>query len=324
MFFFDVLFLLIFILVGVAFFILLERKILGYIQFRKGPSKLGFSGLFQPFSDAISLFTKESFFIYFGNFFIYYIIPLLGMVFSCLIWLLYPTLYSYISMSLGLLIFISLSGFGVYFIMLSGWSSNSLYSLIGCIRGVAQSISYEVSMFMVVLCKIMVIGVLNFCMFFFFQIYFWFIFLFFPLFLIFFSCILAETNRSPFDFAEGESELVSGFNVEYSSFSFSFIVLSEYMNIMFMSFFCSLIFFGGDYYTFFFFLSVLLLCFSFIWVRGTFPRYRYDKLMYLSWKCYLPVTLNYFFFCMFLKVLLYSIWFYKNKMKMKLMEFWFL
>nr|WOW99008.1 NADH dehydrogenase subunit 1 [Oecleopsis sp.] len=303
MFFFGCLFIMIFIFLGVAFFILLERKVLGYIQFRKGPSKLGFFGLFQPFSDAISLFSSESFFIYFGNFVIYYIIPIFGLVFSCLMWLLYPLSCFFISLNLGILIFICISGLGVYFTMLAGWSSNSLYSMIGCIRAVAQSVSYEVSLFLILLCVVLLNGYLNLSYFYLFQYYSWFFFLCFPLFLIFFSCMLAETNRSPFDFAEGESELVSGFNVEYSSFSFSFIILSEYMNIMFMSFICSLIFMGGDFFNFFFFFSVLFMCFMFIWIRGTFPRYRYDKLMYLSWKSYLPVVLNYFMMIMFMKIL---------------------
>nr|WOW98995.1 NADH dehydrogenase subunit 1 [Cixiini sp.] len=305
MFMLSCLFLLLFIFVGVAFYVLMERKVLGYIQFRKGPSKLGFMGILQPFSDAIKLFSKESYFIYFGNCFIYYIVPLLSLVISSCLWLLYPLLVNFISFNLGSLFFLACSGLGVYFVMLAGWSSNSLYSLIGCIRAVAQSISYEICMFFIVLIFIMLIGGLNLMNFYWIQSNTWMFFLAFPLFLIFFSCVLAETNRSPFDLAEGESELVSGFNVEYSSFLFSFIFLSEYMNMMFMSFLVGLIFLGGDFFNYVFFLKVVFICFLFIWVRGTFPRFRYDKLMFLSWKCFLPVSINYYFFFVILMLLMF-------------------
>nr|WOW98982.1 NADH dehydrogenase subunit 1 [Cixiidae sp.] len=293
------------IFIGVAFYVLLERKVLGYIQFRKGPSKLGFIGLLQPFSDAIKLFTSESYFIYFGNSFIYYIVPMIGLVVSSCLWLLYPFLGNFISLNMGGLFFLACSGLGVYFIMMAGWSSNSFYSLIGCIRAVAQSISYEICMFFVILIFILMIGSLNLMDFYWIQFYTWMIFLSIPLFLIFFSCVLAETNRSPFDLAEGESELVSGFNVEYSSFSFSFIFLSEYMNMMFMSLLIGMIFLGGDFFNYSFFLKVLFISFSFIWIRGTFPRIRYDKLMYLSWKCFLPIVINYFFFFIIMVILMF-------------------
>nr|AWX92104.1 NADH dehydrogenase subunit 1 [Ugyops sp. APL-2018] len=305
MFFFNFFFLLIFIFIGVAYYVLLERKVLGYIQFRKGPSKVGFFGLFQPFSDAISLFSSESYFIYFGNLFIYFFVPIIGLVVSCIFWVLYPVCFNLVSFNLGFVFFICCSGLMVYFIMMAGWSSNSMYSLIGGIRSVAQSISYEVCMFMIFLSLVIFYLGFSFLDLFFIQSFNWFVFFCFPLFMVFFSCLLAETNRSPFDFAEGESELVSGFNLEYSSFLFSFIFLSEYMNMIFMSFLMSLFFCGGDYYSYFFFFSVLFFCFLFVWVRGTFPRYRYDKLMMLCWSCYLPLVLNYLFFFCFLKVIIF-------------------
>nr|AZZ89114.1 NADH dehydrogenase subunit 1 [Magadhaideus sp. n. SX-2018] len=307
MFFFSVLFLFVFILLGVAFFTLFERKVLGYIHFRKGPNKVGVLGLFQPFSDALKLFCKEFYFLSFGNYMIYYFVPMLGLVISLSFWLLYPFFYNMISFVFGLMFFLCCSGLGVYVIMVAGWSSNSVYSMLGCLRSVAQSISYEVCFFLIVICFIVCVESFNLVDYYFFQNYIWFFFFSFPLFMVFFSCILAECNRTPYDFAEGESELVSGFNLEYSSFSFSLFFLSEYSSMMFMSFLVCLIFFGGDYYSFFFFLKVLLMIFLFIWVRGSLPRYRYDKLMYLSWKCYLPLVLNYLFFFIFLSVYMFFI-----------------
>nr|YP_011014861.1 NADH dehydrogenase subunit 1 [Gergithus yunnanensis]WQB38542.1 NADH dehydrogenase subunit 1 [Gergithus yunnanensis] len=309
MFFFSVLFLVLFVLLGVAFFTLFERKILGYVQFRKGPNKLGYLGLFQPFSDALSLFSKEYYFLVFGNYLIYYFVPMVGLVVSLSFWFLYPFFFNFISFVLGLLFFLCCSGFSVYFIMIGGWSSNSVYSMLGCLRSVSQSISYEICFFLIIMCMIVYVESFNLIDFFFFQLYVWFFFLCLPLVFIFFSCILAETNRSPFDFSEGESELVSGFNVEYSSFSFSLFFLSEYGSMFFMSFFLVILFFGGDCLNFFFFLKVLFFVYLFIWIRGTFPRYRYDKLMGLCWKLYLPVVLNYFFFFMFLSIFMYFIFF---------------
>nr|YP_011014835.1 NADH dehydrogenase subunit 1 [Gergithus frontilongus]WQB38516.1 NADH dehydrogenase subunit 1 [Gergithus frontilongus] len=309
MFFFSTLFLMIFILLGVAFFTLFERKILGYIQFRKGPNKLGVLGLFQSFSDALKLFSKEYYFLFFGNYFIYYFVPMLGLVVSLSFWLIYPFFFNFISFYLGFLFFLCCSGLGVYFIMIGGWSSNSVYSMLGCMRSVSQSISYEVCFFLVIMSLLVYVESFNLISFFFFQRYVWFFFLCFPLFFVFFSCILAETNRSPFDFSEGESELVSGFNIEYSSFSFSLFFLAEYGNMLFMSFFLVVVFFGGFCLNLLFFFKVLFFVYLFIWIRGTFPRYRYDKLMGLCWKIYLPIVLNYFFFFIFLKVYLYFIFF---------------
>nr|YP_009629410.1 NADH dehydrogenase subunit 1 [Saccharosydne procerus]AVV32035.1 NADH dehydrogenase subunit 1 [Saccharosydne procerus] len=295
MFFLNYLILLIFLMISVAFYVLLERKILGLIQNRVGPFSVGILGILQPFSDAIKLFSKESYFIYFGNVFIYFFMPFLSLLISLNLWCLYPLLNNFISFPLGVLFFICCSSFMVYGILLSGWSSNSMYSMLGSIRSVAQSISYEVCMFLIMFILIVIFNSFNFINFFFLQQLNWFIIIGFPLFLILFACFLAETNRSPFDFSEGESELVSGFNLEYSSFNFSFIFLSEYLNMIFMSFLLCLFFFGGNFFDLMFYFSVMILNFVFIWIRGTFPRFRYDKLMIMCWKIYLPISLNYLF-----------------------------
>nr|YP_009987556.1 NADH dehydrogenase subunit 1 [Ishiharodelphax matsuyamensis]QBZ38029.1 NADH dehydrogenase subunit 1 [Ishiharodelphax matsuyamensis] len=305
MFFLNFLILILFILISVAFFVLLERKVLGFLQVRKGPSKVGVLGIIQPFSDAIKLFSKESYFIYFGNLMIYFFMPFFGLLVSMNLWCLYPTIFNFINFPFGLLFFIICSGFMVFSILLSSWASNSSYALVGCLRSVAQSISYEVCMFLVLFNLVFFFESFDLNNFFWMQSNNWFVILGYPIFLIFYSCILAETNRSPFDFSEGESELVSGFNTEYSSFNFSFIFLTEYMNMIFMSFIVSLMFLGGNFYSLLFFLSVMTINFSFIWIRGTFPRLRYDKLMMICWKIYLPVSLNFFFIFLILMILIH-------------------
>nr|YP_011010562.1 NADH dehydrogenase subunit 1 [Halovelia lannae]WPW47203.1 NADH dehydrogenase subunit 1 [Halovelia lannae] len=290
------LFLLIMILLSVAFVTLLERKVLGYIQLRKGPNKVGYLGLLQPFSDGLKLFFKEQTFIYMSNFMIYYFSPVFMLFLSFSLWMLFPYLINVYSFNLGFLFFLCCTSFGVYGVLMCGWSSNSSYSLLGSLRSMAQTISYEVSMAMILLNIFLLIYDFNFINMFFMQEYIWFIFFSFPLFFCWLSSFLAEVNRSPFDFAEGESELVSGFNVEYSSGGFAFIFLSEYMNIIFMSLMTVIIFLGCDLFSLFFFLKLVFIIFFVIWVRGTLPRFRYDKLMYLTWKVFLPISLNYFIF----------------------------
>nr|YP_009727917.1 NADH dehydrogenase subunit 1 [Notonecta montandoni]QHZ87292.1 NADH dehydrogenase subunit 1 [Notonecta montandoni] len=296
MFLISILVLIVLVLVAVAFVTLLERKVLGYIQLRKGPNKVGLMGLLQPFSDGIKLFFKEQTFPYLSNFIIYFFSPILMLVLSFLLWVLFPFLVNVYSFNLGVLFFFCCTGLGVYGVLMCGWSSNSNYALLGSLRAVAQTISYEVSMALILVCMLLFIFSFNFIDFMYYQSYCWFIFFSFPLFFAWFSSCLAETNRSPFDFAEGESELVSGFNVEYSSGGFAFIFLSEYMNIIFMSLLCCVIFLGCDVYSLFFYLKLVFLVFMFIWVRGTLPRFRYDKLMYLTWKVFLPMSLNYLLF----------------------------
>nr|QCI09260.1 NADH dehydrogenase subunit 1 [Aponsila sp. FS-2019] len=287
---------LVFILISVAFVTLLERKVLGYIQIRKGPNSVGYMGLLQPFSDGLKLFFKEQTYLYKSNYLIYYFSPIFMLVISFSMWLLYPTLINVYEFNYGLLFFMCCTGLGVYGVMLSGWSSNSNYALLGGLRSVAQTISYEVSMALIMLCYLLFTFSFNLLNFMFYQKYIWFMFLSFPLFFCWLSSCLAETNRSPFDFAEGESELVSGFNVEYSSGGFAFIFLSEYMNIIFMSMLTVIMFLGCDIFSLFFYLKVLLIIFWFIWIRGVLPRFRYDKLMSLTWKLFLPLSLNYFLF----------------------------
>nr|QKN22825.1 NADH dehydrogenase subunit 1 [Linshcosteus costalis] len=284
------------VLIAVAFTTLMERKVLGYIQLRKGPNKVGFMGLLQPFSDGIKLFFKEQTYPYFSNFIIYYFSPVFMLMLSFSLWVLFPYMVNVYNFNFGVLFFLCCTGMGVYGVLLSGWSSNSNYALLGGIRSVAQTISYEVSMALILICVLVFVYSFNFIDFMKYQEYVWFIFFSFPLFFCWFSSCLAETNRSPFDFAEGESELVSGFNVEYSSGGFAFIFLSEYMNIIFMSLLCCVMFLGCDLYSIFFFIKLTFLIFMFIWVRGTLPRYRYDKLMYLTWSMFLPLSLNYLIF----------------------------
>nr|QIV24600.1 NADH dehydrogenase subunit 1 [Bifidoprionus rufus] len=298
--------LVIFVLVGVAFLTLLERKVLGYIQIRKGPNKLGYKGLIQPFSDAIKLFSKEQCYPYMSNFNLYYFCPLMNLFLSLLLWLCMPFLSVNLSFNFSLLFFLGVSSLSVYSVMLAGWSSNSNYSLLGSLRAVAQTISYEVSLALILLSFLFLVLSLNMLDMMKYQENIWFVFLFLPLSFMWIVSSLAETNRTPFDFAEGESELVSGFNVEYSSGGFAMIFLAEYSSILFMSMMSCFLFLGGNLISWFFFVKITLLSFLWVWVRGTFPRFRYDKLMYLSWKIYLPVSLNFLIFFFSLKLLVFS------------------
>nr|YP_009487705.1 NADH dehydrogenase subunit 1 [Anopheles triannulatus]ACX49710.1 NADH dehydrogenase subunit 1 [Anopheles darlingi]ACX49723.1 NADH dehydrogenase subunit 1 [Anopheles darlingi]AWB98029.1 NADH dehydrogenase subunit 1 [Anopheles darlingi]AWB98120.1 NADH dehydrogenase subunit 1 [Anopheles darlingi]AWB98276.1 NADH dehydrogenase subunit 1 [Anopheles darlingi] len=297
------------VMVGVAFLTLLERKVLGYIQIRKGPNKVGFNGLLQPFSDAVKLFTKEQTYPLVSNYISYYFSPVFSLFLSLLIWMCIPYLIKLYSFNLGVLFFLCCTSLGVYTVMIAGWSSNSNYALLGGLRAVAQTISYEVSLALILLSFIFLIGNYNFMNFYNFQSYIWFIFFCFPLGLVWLASCLAETNRTPFDFAEGESELVSGFNVEYSSGGFALIFLAEYSSILFMSMLFVVIFLGGDIYSLLFFFKLTFISFIFIWVRGTLPRFRYDKLMYLAWKSFLPLSLNYLFFFVGFKIFLISLLF---------------
>nr|YP_010527024.1 NADH dehydrogenase subunit 1 [Brahmaea certhia]UHM24624.1 NADH dehydrogenase subunit 1 [Brahmaea certhia]UXR12361.1 NADH dehydrogenase subunit 1 [Brahmaea certhia] len=292
------------VLIGVAFLTLFERKILGYIQIRKGPNKVGFLGILQPFSDAIKLFTKEQIYPSFSNYMSYYFSPVISFILSLMIWMLIPYYFNMINFNLGILFFLCCTSMGVYTVMIAGWSSNSNYSLLGGLRAVAQTISYEVSLALIFLCSILLIMDFNMMNFFFFQVNIWFIWILFPLSLCWLSSSLAETNRTPFDFAEGESELVSGFNIEYSSGGFALIFLAEYSSILFMSFLFVVMYMGGYSLSLMFYLKLSFVSFIFIWVRGTLPRYRYDKLMYLAWKSYLPISLNFLLLLMGLKIFL--------------------
>nr|YP_009826202.1 NADH dehydrogenase subunit 1 [Scythris sinensis]QBY40018.1 NADH dehydrogenase subunit 1 [Scythris sinensis] len=292
------------VLIGVAFLTLLERKVLGYIQIRKGPNKLGIMGILQPFSDAIKLFTKEQIYPKYSNYMIYYFSPVVSFVLSLIIWTLIPYYFNFISFNLGILFFLCCTSMGVYTVMIAGWSSNSNYALLGGLRAVAQTISYEVSLALIMMSSIIMIMSFDMKKFLDYQELIWFIFLMMPLSLCWLSSSLAETNRTPFDFAEGESELVSGFNIEYSSGGFALIFLAEYSSILFMSMLFVLFYMGGFNLSIFFYLKLVFISFMFIWVRGTLPRYRYDKLMYLAWKSYLPISLNFMMLFIGFKIML--------------------
>nr|YP_010004092.1 NADH dehydrogenase subunit 1 [Gryposmylus pennyi]QNR01172.1 NADH dehydrogenase subunit 1 [Gryposmylus pennyi] len=295
------------ILVGVAFLTLLERKVLGYIQIRKGPNKVGFCGIPQPFCDAIKLFTKEQTYPIVSNYLSYYISPVMSLFLALFIWMIFPYSVNLFNFNLGLLFFLCITSLGVYTVMIAGWSSNSNYALLGGLRAVAQTISYEVSMALLMMSFVILIGSYNLMDFENYQKNIWFLMLSFPLMLTWLSSSLAETNRTPFDFAEGESELVSGFNVEYSSGGFALIFLAEYASILFMSMLFVVMFLGSNLFSYMFYIKLVMIAFLFIWVRGTLPRFRYDKLMYLAWKSYLPLSLNYLLFFIGIKILFLSI-----------------
>lgn len=296
------LFLILGVLVGVAFLTLLERKVLGYIQIRKGPNKVGFVGLPQPFADAVKLFTKEQTWPEFSNYFLYYFSPIFSLFLSLVVWIVFPYLTNLYSFGLGTLFFLCCTSIGVYGVIIAGWASNSNYALLGGLRAVAQTISYEVSLVLLLLSFIYVVGRFNLMIFSEYQLGCWFIFMGLPLGLSWFSSSLAETNRTPFDFAEGESELVSGFNVEYRGGGFALIFLAEYSSILFIRIFFSLVFLGGNIISFYFYLKLVFVAFAFIWIRGTLPRFRYDKLIYLAWRRYLPLSLHFFIFFVGLKL----------------------
>lgn len=279
------------ILVRVTFLTLLEQKILRYVQVRKGPNKVGFIGLLQPFCDAIKLFFKEFTFPIYSNYLIYYFCPLISFSLSLFIWVRFPFIFNFFSFDLIFLFIFSCIRIGVYFIIFSGWSSNSNYALLGRLRSIAQTISYEVCIILFFFRFFFLIISLNLNKFLIYQENLRFLFLNLIVILILLIIFLAETNRAPFDFAEGESELVSGFNVEYRRGGFALIFLSEYSIILFLRIIFAFIFLFNSYFYLIFYLKLSFIVFFFIWVRGSFPRFRYDKLIYLTWKLYLPISL---------------------------------
>lgn len=299
------------VLVGVAFVTLLERKILGYIQIRKGPNKVGYIGLLQPFSDAVKLFTKEQITPTISNFLVYYICPVFRLFISLLIWAVLPYETGLIRFDLRILFFLCCLRIGVYSTIVAGWSSNCKYSLLGSLRAVAQTISYEVSLALILLSFIVLIGGFNLEILNKYQVDCWFIIVGFPLRIVWLSSCLAETNRTPFDFSEGESELVSGFNTEYGAGGFALIFMAEYARILFISVLFVILFLGGGLFRVTFYLKRVIIAFVFIWVRGTLPRFRYDKLIYLAWKRYLPLSLNYLIFFLGVKTVCFLILVYK-------------
>nr|YP_007025670.1 NADH dehydrogenase subunit 1 [Thalassina kelanang]AEW68309.1 NADH dehydrogenase subunit 1 [Thalassina kelanang] len=306
----NYLILIICVLVGVAFVTLLERKILGYIQIRKGPNKVGYAGLLQPFSDAVKLFSKEQTVPMMSNFLPYYLSPVFSLFVSLIVWSVIPYNFGLLSFDMSVLFFLCCLSLGVYTTMSAGWASNCKYSMLGSLRAVAQTISYEVSLALILLSVIFLVGGFSLELFNLYQEGFWFFIFCFPLALIWLSSCLAETNRTPFDFAEGESELVSGFNTEYSAGGFALIFMAEYASILFMSALFVVLFLGSNPCNVWFYFKVVVMAFVFVWVRGTLPRFRYDKLMYLAWKSYLPVSLNYLVFYMGVKSLCFCLMLY--------------
>lgn len=293
------------VIMGVAYLTLLERKILGYIQNRKGPNKVGLLGIFQPFRDAIKLLRKEVFFVYKSNYNLYYISPIVIFIIIIIIWILYPYITNIYFINYSLLILIVFLSVIGYIVVCLGWSANSMYSIIGAIRSVSQILSYEVRFILIILILIILRERYSFKNFIYFQYYVWYIVYLYPLFVVFFIRILAELNRRPIDFIEGESELVSGFNIEYFRGGFTLIFLREYGMILFFSIIIIYIFINVRAFRIYFIsLWLNLICLLIIIIRGLLPRIRYDELIYLCWKIILPIVLMYICFILGYKYLL--------------------
>ena len=297
------------LLVAVAFYTLMERKVLGYIQLRKGPNKVSFIGFPQPLSDAVKLFTKEQLKPLVSNWTAYFLAPVLSLFLSLCLWLVYPSdRFIVYSFSYRMLFFMCFSSVRVYGTLVAGWASNSKYALLGSLRAVAQTISYEISIILILLRGVYLVGGYSLFRFLDFQKdFYWLFFSCSFISFVWFVTTLAETNRAPFDFAEGESEIVSGFNIEYRAGGFALIFMAEYGAILVMSVVTSILFFGGNSFFFFYFSLVFIFkgvffSFLFLWVRGSLPRVRYDKLMSLTWKSFLPVSLGWLGFILFFNV----------------------
>jgi len=294
---------------AVAYLTLAERKVIGWMQLRKGPNVVGPFGLLQPMADGIKLFFKETIVPASANRAMFYLAPIVTFVLSLIAWAVIPFDAGLVlsNINVGILYIFAISSLGVYGIIMAGWSSNSKYAFFGALRSAAQMISYEVSMGFVIITVLMFVGSLNLS-----DIVeaqsggFWnwhFFGILFPMFIIFFISTLAETNRAPFDLPEAEAELVSGYNVEYSAMTFAMFFLGEYANMILMAAMTSILFLGGwmapvDMAPFnwvpgpiWFALKIASCLFVFLWIRATFPRYRYDQLMRLGWKVFLPFSL---------------------------------
>nr|AWN56211.1 NADH dehydrogenase subunit 1 [Dinocampus coccinellae] len=290
------------IMVSVAFFTLFERKLMSLFHYRKGPNKISFNGLLQPFSDAFKLLTKEYFYPNKSNMYFYILSPLLMLILTLMMWLLYPFFFNLFNFKLSFLFFLSVMSMNVYSLMMGGWASNSTFSMIGAIRSVAQSISYEVTFAISMLIPLLLINSLNLHKMIFYTT--WFPLMMYMVTLIVLISMLAEINRTPFDLTEGESELVSGFNVEYGSGKFTLIFLAEYSTLMFMMMIFTLMFLFTNSISIMFYLISMIMMYFITWVRMTFPRIRYDMLMYLCWFYLLPFILLKFMLILYVKWLL--------------------
>lgn len=293
-----------FLLVTVAFFTLGERKLMGAIQRRKGPDVVGFWGLLQPAADGLKLFFKEVILPYKTTIVLFLLGPVFVFTLSVFGWSVIPlTSYSFItSIHLAILYTLIAGGLNIYGIILAGWSSNSRYAFLGGVRATAQMISYELVLGTINLFIAFYAGSYNYLDIVLAQSNVWFFFPLFPIFIMYLIVMLAETNRTPFDLSEAESELVAGYNVEYSSIMFAMFFLGEYSNMILLSVVCVLYFFGGWAGSTFIFpifilvIKVLFFCIFFVWVRATLPRYRYDQLMDYGWKHLLPFSFGLFIF----------------------------
>ena len=286
------------ILLAVAFLTLLERKLLGYIQLRKGPNIVGPYGLLQPIADAVKLFTKEPLQPLTSSLTLFIIAPTLALTLALIMWIPLPIPYPLININMSVLFILALSSLAVYAILWSGWASNSKYALIGALRAVAQTISYEVTLAIIILSILLINGSFTLSTLITTQEYTWLVLPSWPLAIIWFISTLAETNRAPFDLTEGESELVSGFNVEYAGGSFALFFLAEYANIIIINALTITLFLGAynnpifpEIYSINFTVKALLFTTFFLWIRASYPRFRYDQLIHLLWKNFLPLTL---------------------------------
>tara|TARA_B100000963_G_scaffold76989_1_gene65006 strand:- start:294 stop:1211 length:918 start_codon:yes stop_codon:yes gene_type:complete len=289
----------------IAYLTYFERKVIGAIQLRKGPNVVGPFGLLQPLADGIKLLTKETIFPENSNKFIFALSPILTFALALLGWAVIPVDFKIVlaDINVGIMYVFAISSLGVYGIIMAGWASNSRYAFLGALRSAAQMISYEVSIGLIIVSVLLTSRSLNLSEIVMAQTDMWYVIPHFPMFIIFFISTLAETNRAPFDLPEAESELVAGYNVEYSSMTFGLFFLGEYGNMILMSSMSTILFLGGwlppfdtEYFNIipgflWFLLKVTFLLFVFLWVRATLPRYRYDQLMSLGWKLFLPLSL---------------------------------